>query len=384
MLPFVRMLEYGNQAAVPVGVKSVKVLQNNVFILLEDGRLYGRGHNYFYQLGNGSNTPTIVEEWVECLTDVKEFWTTANTQGMLVRKNDGTWWSTGTQSYRGVGMNYKVWTDVSDAFTVVNDTYLKIVIGINVTLVLTIDNKLYKMGYNSNGEVFTGAINQRVSVLTETPEVGVKDIGVTSNNAAFVLYTDGTLKYSGSPSAIGASGASAITSLTNVTTGVLNINQENQYSGNYILKSDGLYVCGSQIDGQLGDGVDGTINSLTTLKKIASSVIPSTATIDYIGGANYEAHIRAGGIWYFAGRSNAAGDGVVGTSVIKTWRACTNITEPSPYDSMTHGYMITFMIKNGELYGSGNGTKSGGMGTIPYAEENAGATGYFRKITIPT
>ena len=102
MLPFVRMFDYGNEAPVPVGIKMVKVLQNNVFILLEDGRLYGRGHNFYYQLGTGSSSPTIVEEWVLCLTDVKEFWTTGDTQGILVRKNDGTWWSTGTQIYRGV------------------------------------------------------------------------------------------------------------------------------------------------------------------------------------------------------------------------------------------------------------------------------------------
>ncbi|MCU6294998.1 hypothetical protein, partial [Escherichia coli] len=136
----------------------------------------------------GSSSPTIVEEWVLCLTDVKEFWTTGDTQGILVRKNDGTWWSTGTQIYRGVNTTYRVWTEILGIFNNVNDTYSKIVIGNGVTLLLTIDNKLYKMGDNNNGEVFTGAVGQRVSVLTLTPEVNVKDIGVTANNASFVLY----------------------------------------------------------------------------------------------------------------------------------------------------------------------------------------------------
>ena len=384
MLPFVRMFDYGNEAPVPVGIKMVKVLQNNVFILLEDGRLYGRGHNFYYQLGTGSSSPTIVEEWVLCLTDVKEFWTTGDTQGILVRKNDGTWWSTGTQIYRGVNTTYRVWTEILGIFNNVNDTYSKIVIGNGVTLLLTIDNKLYKMGDNNNGEVFTGAVGQRVSVLTLTPEVDVKDIGVTANNASFVLYNDGTLKYSGNKSSIGSTGTtSTTTTLTTVTTGVLQINSENAYSANYVLKSDGLYVFGSQIDGQLGDGTDGTINSLRTITKIPASSIPSTA-IDYIGGSNYEAHVRAGGIWYFAGRGNASGDGITNSNVIKTWRACTNITEPVPYDKMTHGYMITFMLKNGELYGSGNGSRTAGMGTIPYEEENAGNTGLFKKIATPS
>ncbi|AXC38985.1 UNVERIFIED_ORG: hypothetical protein [Escherichia phage CMSTMSU] len=178
-----------------------------------------------------------------------------------------------------------------------------------------------------------------------TPEVNVKDIGVTANNASFVLYNDGTLKYSGNKSSIGSTGTTSTTpTLTTVTTGVLQINSENAYSANYVLKSDGLYVFGSQIDGQLGDGTDGTINSLRTITKIPASSIPSTA-IDYIGGSNFEAHVRAGGIWYFAGRGNASGDGITNSNVIKTWRACTNITEPVPYDKMTHGYMITFMLK---------------------------------------
>lgn len=381
MIPFARMIQYGNDIPRAAKIRSVKTLQYNVFILLDDGRLYGRGRNLNYQLGTGVNTPTIVEEWTLCLENVKEFWCTGSVNGLLAVKYDGTWWSTGQQTYRGLTTTYQVWTDISAIFSTVTNTYKKIVIGSGVTLVLTNSGELYKMGYNSNGEAFTGNATTRVTTLTLTPEVNVVDIGATMDTSSFILYEDGTLKGAGASSSWSTS-SSLATTLTTITTGVLKINSENSYNAVYLMKSDGIYVAGCQFLGQLGDGVNGSASTSRNMYKIPAATNPGE--VDYIGSSNYAVHIRStAGAWYFAGRDGRqAGNGFTASSAITTYTSLPNIGINST--EMSHTYLITFVIVDGILYGSGLGSLTSGLGTIPYIEVDAGKTGLFKMISTPS
>ena len=381
MIPLARMLKYGNEVQPAAKIISVKTLQYNVFILLDDGRLYGRGRNQNYQLGTGANTPTIVEEWTLCLSNVREFWCTGAVSGILALKNDGTWWSTGAQNYRGITTTHQVWTDVSSAFGAIGTSYKKLVIGMYVTLVLTNSGELYKMGYNVNGEVFTGDTTTRVTALTLTPEVNVIDIGATMDTSSFVLYADGILKGAGYRAAWGTLTTFA-TALENISTGVLKINSENSYRAVYILKSDGIYVGGSQFMGQLGDGVNGSNTANKAVTKIA--VASNPGQVDYIGSSNYAVHMRStAGTWYFAGRDGRqAGNGFTSSAAITTYTALPNIGINST--EMSHTYLITFAVVDGVLYGSGLGSLTSGLGTIPYYETDAGKTGLFKSIQTPS
>lgn len=381
MIPFARMIQYGNNIPRAARIQTVKTLQYNVFILLDDGRLYGRGRNQNYQLGTGVNTPTIVEEWTLCLENVKEFWCTGSVSGILAVKYDGTWWSTGQQTYRGVTTIHQTWTDVTSIFSTVTNTYQKIVIGSGVTLLLTNTGELYKMGYNVNGEVFTGNATTRVTTLTLTPEVNVVDIGASMDTSSFVLYADGTLKGSGNNGSW-TSGSTLVTTLTTITTGVLKINSENSYNAVYVLKSDGIYVAGSQFFGQLGDGVNGNASTSRSIYKIPVATNPGE--VDYIGSSNYVVHMRStSGVWYFAGRDGRqSGNGITSSSAITTYTALPNIGMNST--EMSHTYLITFVVIDGVLYGSGNGSTTSGLGVIPYVEAGAGSTGLFKMINTPS
>lgn len=73
MLPFVRMLEYGNVKPIPVGIKKINVCIGALHVLYEDGTLYGVGSNSQGQLGLGAltsvSTLTLIDSGV---TDLHE------------------------------------------------------------------------------------------------------------------------------------------------------------------------------------------------------------------------------------------------------------------------------------------------------------------------
>lgn len=73
MLPFVRMLEYGNKLPAPSGVQKISTSVAHVGMLFDTGNLYLRGSGAHYRLGNNS-TEYVQNGWVQCPYKVSNVW----------------------------------------------------------------------------------------------------------------------------------------------------------------------------------------------------------------------------------------------------------------------------------------------------------------------
>lgn len=385
MIPFARVLKYGNIAPAPVGIKDVKSMQNTVYILLTDGRLYGFGLNNKLQLGTGDTTqPTT---WLLLLDGVADIWCgSGDGTCVLAYKHDGTWWSTGNQGFLGTSGSLSVWTNVSAKFAVTGNEYKKLVMSAYGTLMLMQNGDLWRIGINASGILFTGNTSA-VPAFVKTSEVDVVDIMMSlTGEQSYVLYKNGTLKGCGSNEGYALSNVGVPTAkyyvLVQVSNSMAHINSESGYVSMVMgHEANLIFCCGSKYGGQLGVG---TPTGLNDGFKIAQATAIPAGTIQYIGSANYSTHVKVNNKWYYSGVDNrSAGFGLTTGSQVSTFVSdSTGVIDSLDISKMAHGFYITFALINGELYASGI---NGNFGSFPWESgTTAQNTGRFMKINTPT
>ena len=169
MLPFGRMLSYGNIAPVPVidFKKNLQLEYNNVMYLSEHGDLYGYGWNNFGQLGLGDNTSRT--SFVVLHTDVIAYWTGVH-GAFLITSTGRIKFSGTTTAFPQIGNSVLSWVDVTDIFGALNIKHTDIKeISISESVrVLLHDGRLFACGRNYYGECGNGT-NQTISTLSEMP-----------------------------------------------------------------------------------------------------------------------------------------------------------------------------------------------------------------------
>lgn len=96
MLPFGRMLEYGNVKPNTKTIKKMKLEFATSYILTTDGELYGRGANSLGQLGTGDFVART--EWVLIRNEVRNFWTSINYDIIFIQSTDNRLWYCGNNA----------------------------------------------------------------------------------------------------------------------------------------------------------------------------------------------------------------------------------------------------------------------------------------------
>lgn len=268
MLPFSRMLNYGN-IVIPSIEPELRIIEGfyNILLLYPNGDLYVRGQNNGYQLGVDNNAANVTK-WTKVLDNVARIFTSGASS--LAIKNDGTFWSTGRNSYLYGGniQSTHVFTEVTSKFVSLGipaNAIRDIKIGDNYILLNTIDNKLYVSGGNSYGQLGNGnttniqnltlivsdavKINTTEFVSSYIDTNGVAHFCGINNNGQ--LGNGNTTNNSTFNSIVLDSGYKAIDTMSYGST--------TSNGTSYIIAKDNnnntkLYACGFRGNGSFGDG----------------------------------------------------------------------------------------------------------------------------------
>ena len=204
MIPFARMIQYGNVVQQNKIVKIDNNVAAGVLLLSSTGDLYGFGPNGAYQLGLGHNnavtTPTLL------FSGVKNFWSAGG--DTVLQTTDDKFYAAGVGNIiDAANTSRHVWTDITYVFSAVDISDIKKVdIKANCLAVLTNSGNLYCAGYNGyRAYNSNNAIRYANLTLIRSDIVDIKG---NYNLGLFTLRTDGKI-YAGGYSTSGQLGTSA-------------------------------------------------------------------------------------------------------------------------------------------------------------------------------
>lgn len=165
MIPFARMIQYGN-VVTPIEEydRSMQSQYNAVYYLHRNGDLYSYGNNNLGQLGVGDATNRTV--WTKVLQDVKKYW--LGVHGCLAVKTDGSLWYTGSRTaFPQLPANVTVFTNVDSYFSGVgvDSAMIKDVMITDSIKIITTDGRFLYCGSNGSRQLGTGG-STSVSTLT--------------------------------------------------------------------------------------------------------------------------------------------------------------------------------------------------------------------------
>lgn len=188
MIPFARVLNYGNTASPPLAVKKAMASDNGTFILKGD-ILYYYGRNLQGEAAQGDNVPK--SSWVIVSYDVDDFY--AYDGGVILHRTDGSIWSSGrcvwfdSRTISNVLVNRDVWFSSISWDNIRNMSFCT-----NGTIfVVTTDNNLY--GASGNGQRGVLGNGSPVSIYQLTLLLNNVQSAVAALNDSAYVSTDGRL-----------------------------------------------------------------------------------------------------------------------------------------------------------------------------------------------
>lgn len=152
MIPF-PILSTSRRNPTPIlrKIKKVASTFSNIYVLYEDGRLYGKG---LYAGGLAGKAST---EWVLCQTDIKNIFTGGNDHCVFAISNLNKITYCGKRSIitgTNTANTYDNWTDMTLVFSAVGVENIKDIRATsNGIYVLLNDNTCYTLGYSTYGEI---------------------------------------------------------------------------------------------------------------------------------------------------------------------------------------------------------------------------------------
>lgn len=155
MIPFARIIKYGNAIEVPK-ISSVPGNFNSSFVLMSTGELYGAGLNSNGAFGNGNAIPSYGK-----LTLLKSNIKYCNmgAASVYIDNDNKIFWSGSYYTFNQAGNTITTWTDVTGFFTGVDISNIKHVVPGYTSFVLMNDGKLYGRGFNRGGTIGLGNTN---------------------------------------------------------------------------------------------------------------------------------------------------------------------------------------------------------------------------------
>lgn len=294
MLPFGRILHYGNIAPEPVKIKKVLICGQSSFALDSTGKLYSTGANNNGQLGIGNKITQT--SWVLASTGVDDVYGSQNTNTIIARKGNAIYTSGLNTFYTGNDTGtYDTFTevipDISTSFPF-TDCYVKDIVTNNKCFHVLFgreSSQTYGTVFSMGKGVTLGlgdTITARYSLSTnsKTP-TNVMKIQCTENNASiltweYTVYTVGNNTFKQIQN-------STKTQFNDYTGGAQAFNMALGDNRLVITRTDGLYEVGNTFNGQVND-----------FSRTLSLNLDLTSARDYInisyGGRSYVASIPNG------------------------------------------------------------------------------------------
>ncbi|MEX5639881.1 hypothetical protein AAAA58_02335 [Escherichia coli] len=210
MLPFVRMMNYGNIVPVPIQIKKITPTDLDVVVLYTDGQLYARGNNSFGKFGRGNNN--AVKSWTLIRENVKDFWVSQGT--LLVQDNDLNYFYCGYGDYIGLPTSTTTFLSynqyIENLYTQSSSTSIKQMYAGTTWFTFLMDNNtIWSTGWSgarqfADGTGKTQQITDGSFVKAVTPNVDIAQIQST-NNCVMFFDTQNNLYIGGGTSGISTS-----------------------------------------------------------------------------------------------------------------------------------------------------------------------------------
>lgn len=169
MLPFARILEYGNVAPEPtptIKIRDIVAGSNALLLITEDNDLWVRGNNAYGKLGIGTDTIVNITEWTKVRSDVK-LACVSNLVCVVLTVDNKIFYCGDEWFESGGSVSSKVvqWKDVTSQFSAVNlGTVREMKMTYYCVGLVTTDNRLFAKGYDNNHS-FGGASSKVNAVL---------------------------------------------------------------------------------------------------------------------------------------------------------------------------------------------------------------------------
>ncbi|HAN3822055.1 TPA: hypothetical protein IFD62_000219 [Escherichia coli] len=221
MLPFGRMVKYGNTIPKRAGVKKISTSISHVGMLFDNGNLYLRGNGGEYKLGNDS-TGFVQNGWVKCQYSVADVW--CLTYATIILTTSGELYLAGQLGYVGVvAASVPGWTNITSNLssipalsTIQNIAYTETTISNGAILILLSNGDLYGIGRNGGGVLGVSGI-QSTALKIDT---GVTLIAGTDRAAALHYVKNGQYYRCGSNARYNLGTSSSVLSTFTVSTDI--------------------------------------------------------------------------------------------------------------------------------------------------------------------
>ncbi|AFC21448.1 regulator of chromosome condensation [Cronobacter phage vB_CsaM_GAP32] len=382
MLPFSRIIQYGNIAPAPghiIKVQGSKFNQSNTIFLTSTGNLWAIGSNNSGMFGTGSST--ALTQWTLIATNVKNFWcdSISSPGGVLLYiTNDNKWFSSGIATALGINASsVMVFTDRTNIFGAVtydNIKYLQLTYE-NINIVMK-DGSMYTGGANGDGRLGLGNTNFGTFALRTDIGSVIQKARFNTTGTFYILRTDGTLAGSGNSTVFQLNPNVTRSTFINLNTEVLDF-----YVGtnNYFTKKiDGIYVAGTNNSGQNGNGSTAGTVTVPTL-------VTSIGNPDYI----YSAYNSAVAYYNSTGEFKYWGDntqGKIGTGSTSSYNVPT-LHDKVLLPEFSHDetiYNDGWFINSSNSYILGTDNMIYVAGAIGTHTPGIGSNSYrFKPITLP-
>ena len=359
MLPFARMVKYGNKRPSNNIKKISCTTTNSVLVLTESGDLYGFGFNSGGELGTGATTS--VTSVIQIDTGVDDVW--GGSLCAMYRKGDEFFGSGNGSYYGSSAVNSTTFVNVTHIFQdidILNIKKIKMTTGL---FILMQNGNLYGCGVNTNCQFGTGeTVNFRypIATLTQTDVVDFDILG----NASIILKTDGYM-YSAGDNGRGQLGSATATTVLVYTQiskfpNVTNLNLFGCTQSCSLFKdSDGkTWLSGNSY------GIDYPVVATTLFSKEAPVPEGTFRFIHTRSGANSPVICTPTG--YYVAGTNPYGAYGIGTNVTLTAYTrmdsmdnyISNYNDVPVFDGCFYG---TYFAVGERLFGAGNGN----LGNVP-------------------
>lgn len=359
MIPFARIIKYGNNIPTDNIKKIVCSTTNSVFVLTESGELYGFGNNTNGELGTGNKDRILNVIHID--SGVGDVWAGA---GFSIYKKGLEFFSAGYGSFYG--------SSAVESLTFINITFLFSSLNIlniqkieltTALFILMQNGDLYGSGVNTGGQFGTGALASARYATPTLTQSGVMDFNIIGNGS-IILKSDGFM-YSAGANGNGQLGSTTVTTVLTYTQiskfpNVTNFGSFGSTSITTLFKdSDGkTWISGNSY------GVDNPAVATTLFSKEA--ILPEGVFrfISTRASANTPIICTTSG-YYFAGTNpyGAYGNGQNVTATVFTRMDSMDnyISDYSKVPIMDGCFYGTYFAVGDRLYGAGNGN----TGNVP-------------------
>ena len=175
-------------------VKQISCGKYHTFILKNDGSIYSCGYNNSGQLGLGdtSNKTTFTKVTTNINNDVKQI--DCGNSHVFILKNDGSVWGCGDNSNSQLGLNnINNKNNFTQVTTNINNDVKHISCGNSHTFIIKNDGSVWACGSNGNGQIGLGSASTKKTFTQVTTNINndVKQIAC-GDTRTFILKNDGS------------------------------------------------------------------------------------------------------------------------------------------------------------------------------------------------